>query len=85
MMGLAFTCDGRSVPRRPAFAEEDGAAIFVSEEYERATYKSKIKIPALCKVFDIRSINCATTSRAQTPISRRALDLPNHPQSLRPV
>lgn len=46
-----------------AFAEDDGAGIVVTEEYERATNKSKIKIPGLCKVFDIECINTAKLLR----------------------
>jgi hypothetical protein len=44
-----------------AFADEDG--IVVTEEYERGSYRSKIKIPALCKVFDIECINTALLLR----------------------
>lgn len=44
-----------------AFAEEGG--VVVTEEFERASNKSKIKIPALCKVFDIECINTATLLR----------------------
>ena len=44
-----------------ALAEQGG--IVVSEEYEKGTYKSKIKIPALCKVFDIECINTALLLR----------------------
>lgn len=44
-----------------AFAEDDG--IVVTEEYEKGNYKSKIKIPGLCKVFDIACINTALLLR----------------------
>lgn len=44
-----------------AAAEEDG--IVVTEEFEKASSKSKIKIPALCKVFDIECINTAMLLR----------------------
>jgi len=40
-----------------AFAEEGGGGIVVTEEYEKTSFKSKIKIPTLCKVFDVECIN----------------------------
>lgn len=44
-----------------AFAETEG--VVVTEELERGSYKSKIKMPAICKVFDIRCINTALLLR----------------------
>lgn len=44
-----------------AFAEDGG--IVVTEEHEKTNYKSRIKIPTLCKVFDIECINTAMLLR----------------------
>jgi hypothetical protein len=54
--------DADGWPIAHAFAEEP-SVIVVTEEYEKSTYKSKIKIPTLCRVFDIQCINTAQLLR----------------------
>lgn len=43
--------------------DKDKHAVVVTEEHEKSSNKNKIKIPALCRKFDIDCINTATLLR----------------------